>query len=156
MTSHKFTFSNPLCHALIPFTKSLSSRPPFVMSFINSPLGPFNLFLIKQSNLKWSMRGKVTLQWGSENRTCQVLEWSTLGRFSNGPVLNGLGQPRPFYIKTFFSFYIKWSSLSRPFFYHLEIGHQKRPVFECFRFSNGWFLDPHCIQINLVAMRTMK
>ena len=58
------------------------------------------------------------LQWGSENRTCPVLKWSTLGRFSNGQPFFCL--PRSFYIL------------------------RKRPDFECFRFSNGPISGPHC------------
>ena len=93
------------------------------------------------------------LQWESENRTCPVFGWLTLGRFSNG-----LGQPKSFYIKTFFSFYIKSSRLSPPFLFIFSIRKLdfKMSSFRMFPgFFNGRFTDPHCIYVQRHALKKL-
>ena len=75
---------------------------------------------------------------GSENRTCPVFEWSTLGRFSNGPVFEWSG-----FRMVWFSNgpVLEWSMLIyRP----IENRTSKTSGFRMDPFSNGRISDPHC------------
>ena len=65
--------------------------------------------------------------------------------FSNGVLFsNGSLAWTILYKNIIFHLYMKWSRLSWLFFSIRKLGSQKRPVFKCFRFSNGRFSDPHC------------
>ena len=42
--------------------------------------------IVFENVMKSTKKSQSRLQWGSENRTCPVFEWSKVDRFTNGPV----------------------------------------------------------------------
>ena len=89
---------------------------------------------------------------------CLVFKWLTLVRILNGPVFkwskNKIAAKSLAYtilcikwcrLKVLTSFPVRaapesWSKYTT----HSNIGYQKRLDFECFRFSNVLYFDPHC------------
>ena len=126
-----------------------------------NPLAPVIFVLywdaIQKSDHRWNgLASNIYIQWGSENRTCLVFKWSKAVWLWNGPVFEWFGQNgshlKPFENRTKMSgFWMVIDKNGSHFVnFHLKTdlkmsGFQMFLVFECFRFSNGQYLDPLCI-----------